>query len=390
MATPDASKSVSQSQGPLRRCITTKSVSFAEEAESTRAFTAPAGRAAQLDDEGPTSSVLGTHRLGCLVRDRFREFREIANIHVSSGQFRRSGTQETLGELSKGVHSFGARIFGSADQSGGSESSGAFMRQFFTAVGEVQGHITKGRSDVQMMNEAVQDALGATSQAAEQEAARRVEALGQEVSQSIASAKTGLEILKARTDEEGRLRPNTQVVKIRNNMQQAMARKHHDLLLDFQKAQMGYKDSLQRRQARELEILMPEISEEERQEMLQNGETSSMVLVQKMAGAHASLLDEVNRIRDKHQDILRLEQNIADLAQMFQEMAVLVDAQGEMLDSIEVHVHQVKSATAKAEQNLKQTLKAQHKHRKYMCCLMIIMVIVAISILAPVLVKVTE
>jgi t-SNARE complex subunit (syntaxin) len=173
-------------------------------------------------------------------------------------------------------------------------------------------------------------------------------------------------------------------------MQQAMARKHHDLLLDFQKAQMGYKDSLQRRQARELEILMPEISEEERQEMLQNGETSSMVLVQKMAGAHASLLDEVNRIRDKHQDILRLEQNIADLAQMFQEMAVLVDAQGEMLDSIEVHVHQVKSATAKAEQNLKQTLKAQHKHRKYMCCLMIIMVIVAISILAPVLVKVTE
>lgn len=173
-------------------------------------------------------------------------------------------------------------------------------------------------------------------------------------------------------------------------MQQAMAKKQQQLLLDFQKVQQEYKDNLQRRQSRELAILMPEVPEEEREEMIRNGETSSMVLVQKMAGAHATLLDEVNRIREKHQDIVRLEQSIADLAQVFQEMAVLVDAQGEMLDSIEVNVSQVKEATFKAEKNLKDAKKAQSKHRKYMCCLMIIMTIVALSILAPVIAKAGE
>jgi len=159
------------------------------------------------------------------------------------------------------------------------------------------------------------------------------------------------------------------------------------LLLDFQQVQKDYKNGLKARQGHELAVLMPEISEEQREEMIQNGETTSTVLVQRMAGAHATLVDEVNRIREKHQDVLRVEQSIADMAQMFQEMAVLVNNHGEMLDSIEEHTRQVKAATAKGEQNLKQTMKAQHQHRRYLCCMMIIMIIVAISILSPVLAR---
>merc|ERR1711948_144279 len=90
---------------------------------------------------------------------------------------------------------------------------------------------------------------------------------------------------------------------------------------------------------------------------------------QKMAGAHAHILDEVDRIREKHQDILKLERSIADLAQMFQEMAILVESQGEMLDAIEVHVHKTKGYTAKAEEQLKHTIKTQRNTQKWMCFL---------------------
>jgi len=47
----------------------------------------------------------------------------------------------------------------------------------------------------------------------------------------------------------------------------------------------------------------------------------------------------------------------------------------------------VRAATAKAETNLKQTIKAQRKHRKYICCLMVVMFILALTILLPVLAK---
>merc|ERR1712232_1209930 len=125
----------------------------------------------------------------------------------------------------------------------------------------------------------------------------------------------------------------------------------------------------------------------ERAEMIAEGQTTSLIVAQKMAGAHAHILDEVGRIREKHQDILKLERSIADLAQMFQEMAILVESQGEMLDAIEVHVHKTKGYTAKAEQQLIKTRKTQHNTQKWMCCLTFVLLIAILGILGPVLIK---
>mmetsp|Transcript_78345 Transcript_78345/g.242928 ORF Transcript_78345/g.242928 Transcript_78345/m.242928 type:complete len:138 (+) Transcript_78345:588-1001(+) len=136
-----------------------------------------------------------------------------------------------------------------------------------------------------------------------------------------------------------------------------------------------------------MEILMPEASPEERAQMIEAGETTQLIVAKKMAGAHAMLLDEVQRIREKHEDIMRLERSIADLAQMFTEMATLVDAQGEMLDAIEVHVEKAKSYTAKAEQNLVTTRKTQLNTKKWMCCMSVCLMIVMLAIIAPMLVS---
>merc|ERR1719293_367333 len=111
-----------------------------------------------------------------------------------------------------------------------------------------------------------------------------------------------------------------------------MAKRQQQLLLDFQQAQVNYKKALEQRQRKEMEILVPEATEEQRERMIEEGETAQVVLARAMAGTHAMLLDEVARIREKHQDILKLEASIADLMQMFQEMAVLVEENGEMLD----------------------------------------------------------
>merc|ERR1712039_1128520 len=197
----------------------------------------------------------------------------------------------------------------------------------------------------------------------------------------MGSVKQGLEQLKAKSDEAEKIQPNSAEGKIRKNMQQAMAKKHQQLLYDFQKAQMDCKQALEKRQEKELQLLMPDTSEEERAEMIAEGQTTSLLVAQKMAGAHAHILDEVDRIREKHQDILRLERSIADLAQMFQEMAILVESQGEMLDAIEVHVHTTKGYTAKAEQQLITTRKTQHNTQKCMCCLTFLLLIIILAIL---------
>lgn len=75
-----------------------------------------------------------------------------------------------------------------------------------------------------------------------------------------------------------------------------------------------------------------------------------------------------------------LEQSLLELHQIFLDMAVLVEAQGEMLDSIEKQVARsveyVQSGTA-ALQDAKQLQKST---RKWMCCGIITLLIVAIII----------
>eukprot|EP00928_Gymnodinium_smaydae_P012056 TRINITY_DN14395_c0_g3_i1.p2 TRINITY_DN14395_c0_g3~~TRINITY_DN14395_c0_g3_i1.p2 ORF type:complete len:351 (-),score=102.71 TRINITY_DN14395_c0_g3_i1:72-1049(-) len=311
--------------------------------------------------------------LELLVKDRLAEFRQLAQA---------KGT--LLGDEAPGVHK---RVSGKDAGAPAAAAVGKsnFMRDFFEAISGVQNSLNKGRENVKLMGEVLEDALQATTQAKERAVSDRLNELVQDTNVHVRNSMHGLEALKARTEGDEGKRCSPGEAKIQANMQQAMAKKHQQLLVDFQQAQQEFKRTLERRQEREMQILMPDATEAERAGMIECGETTSLMVAKKMAGAHAMLLDEVQRIRDKHQDILKLEQNIADLASMFQEMAVLVDAQGEMLDAIEVHVHKTKDCTAKAEKNLITTRKVQRKTQKQMCCLTIVVLIIAMSIIFPIL-----
>eukprot|EP00931_Biecheleriopsis_adriatica_P032706 TRINITY_DN1904_c0_g2_i1.p1 TRINITY_DN1904_c0_g2~~TRINITY_DN1904_c0_g2_i1.p1 ORF type:complete len:322 (+),score=116.83 TRINITY_DN1904_c0_g2_i1:54-1019(+) len=321
---------------------------------------------------------MGTAAAELLVLNRFPEFQKKAQSKGLLG-----GASGTKG-LEGGAIS--SNPFSTAAPAGNGENS-SFMREFFTGVRELQSALEEGHNNVKAMAALLEDALQATTQEREEQIAQQLQSKVEETMEHIAEIKTGLEMLKARSDEVAAKDPHSAQNKIRTNMQQAMAKKHQTLLLDFQKAQQEYKRALEKRQQRELEILMPEATAEERQDLLEQGQTAALMVAQKMAGTHALLLDEVQRIQEKHQDILRLERSMNDLASMFQEIAVLVDAQGEMLDAIEVHVNKTAGYTAKAEKELIKTRKAQHSGRKWMCCLTILLLVILLVILGPILIK---
>ena len=50
------------------------------------------------------------------------------------------------------------------------------------------------------------------------------------------------------------------------------------------------------------------------------------------------VLDTLAEIQERHEAVKELERSLLDLHQIFLDMAVLVEAQGEMLDNIEAQV----------------------------------------------------
>jgi len=266
------------------------------------------------------------------------------------------------------------------------------MREFFKDCADIQKMLSLGHDGVQALNSALVEAVSATTQEAQKDASERFASTSEEITACVSEIKTTLEVLKSLAEGEQKQGRNHSVSerRIRTNMHQALARKHQQLLLDFQKVQLEYKDVLQRQEEREMRLLCPEANDEDLHQMIEAGESRMQLVARKLAGAHGLIFDEIQRIQDKHQDILRLEKSCEDLTQMFQEVALLVDAQGELLDNIEEHVHNAKGNTTQAVQELEVAHKVQGKNRKWMCYLMVFLAVVALVILLPVLLKVAR
>ena len=87
---------------------------------------------------------------------------------------------------------------------------------------------------------------------------------------------------------------------------------------------------------RQLKIACPGASPEEIDRMIEKGDTRDSVVRKQMAGSHAVLLENLQNVHDKYVAIRKLERNMADLHQMFIDMAQLIEHQGEILDVIGV------------------------------------------------------
>jgi t-SNARE complex subunit (syntaxin) len=72
-------------------------------------------------------------------------------------------------------------------------------------------------------------------------------------------------------------------------------------------------------------------------------------------------------IQNKHMEVMKIEKSILELQQLFMDMAVLVAAQGEVIDQIAVHVESAVNDTDAGATELKKAVEIQKKTRKKMC-----------------------
>ena len=96
------------------------------------------------------------------------------------------------------------------------------------------------------------------------------------------------------------------------------------------------------------------------------------------------VLETVVEIQDRHDAAKEIEKSLLELHQVFLDMAVMVEAQGEKIDNIEHHVmhasHYVKDGT----KNLQSAKKYQKSSRKWMCIGIILLLILILVIVIPI------
>jgi t-SNARE complex subunit (syntaxin) len=155
----------------------------------------------------------------------------------------------------------------------------------------------------------------------------------------------------------------------------------------YQASQQKFKTDIKSKVTRQVQIVKPDATEEEIDAVMRSeGGRDSLYKERILAGGvNDQIKTSYAKVAGKYQDVLALEQSIAELHQMFLDFALLTEQQGELLDQIEFQVKQAADYVEDGNVDVYESIEYQRKIRKKQCWIMLIVVIAIIVIAIPVL-----
>lgn len=113
---------------------------------------------------------------------------------------------------------------------------------------------------------------------------------------------------------------------------------------------------------------------------LDTGESETFLQKAVQEQGRGRILDTINEIQERHDAVKDLEKNLQELHQVFLDMTVLVQSQGEQLDDIESHVARANSFVRTGAQQLHTARKHQKNTRKWTCYAIIILLVIILFV----------
>lgn len=163
-------------------------------------------------------------------------------------------------------------------------------------------------------------------------------------------------------------------LRIRKNNEMTLRRRLLQVTGDFHAEQIEYKEKCRDRINSYLTISGLHMPEEEVDQAIESGKLFNTVVIM-MAEREKKLLFE--DVKSRHEDIVRLEKSIRELHDMFQDLTMLVENQGEMVNHIETNVDQ---ATEHAENALRSVKVAEENKKRNIKLRIALAICIVISI----------
>ncbi|KAM7261873.1 hypothetical protein ACFE04_020950 [Oxalis oulophora] len=114
--------------------------------------------------------------------------------------------------------------------------------------------------------------------------------------------------------------------------------------------------------------------------LISTGESETFLQKAIQEQGRGTILDTINEIQERHDAVKAIEKNLQELHQVFLDMSVLVQAQGEQLDDIESHVARAKSFVARGTEQLMNAKTLQKNTRKWTCYAIIILIVIILFV----------
>uniref|UniRef100_A0A673GZE9 Syntaxin-1A n=1 Tax=Sinocyclocheilus rhinocerous TaxID=307959 RepID=A0A673GZE9_9TELE len=262
-----------------------------------------------------------------------------------------------------------------------------FMDEFFEQVEEIQGFIDSLAEKVEEVK-INHSAILASPNPAEKTKAD-LEELMTDIKKLANKVRSKLKNIQQTIEQEEALNHSKNPsadLRIRKTQHSTLSRKFVEVMTEYNATQSDYRERCKGRIQRQLEITGRNTTNEELESMLESNNPSiftSGIIMDCNISEQA-----MNEIETRHNEIIKLENSIRELHDMFVDMAMLVESQGDMIDRIEYNVDHsvdyIKDALLNTKKAVKYQSKAQRKKIMIIICCVLLGIVVA-SIIGGVL-----
>ncbi|KAL6585501.1 hypothetical protein OROMI_002145 [Orobanche minor] len=179
--------------------------------------------------------------------------------------------------------------------------------------------------------------------------------------------------------------PDSSYDRTRTSIVDGLRKKLHDSMTGFnelrQKMSSEYRETVQRRY---FTVTGENPGEKILDSLIETGQSETFLQKAIQEQGRGQVMDTIAEIQERHDAVKEMERNLMELHQVFLDMAVLVQSQGEQLDDIESQVKRASSFVRGGTQQLEVARKHQKNTRKWACfgisILLIVVLIIVLSL----------
>ncbi|XP_072908061.1 syntaxin-2-like isoform X1 [Hemitrygon akajei] len=252
-----------------------------------------------------------------------------------------------------------------------------FMDDFFQQVEEIRGYIDRISDSVEEVKKKHSIILSAPNP--DGKTKEELEDLTLSIKATANKVRNKLKVIEQSIKDEDEENQGSVDLRIRKTQHSTLSRKFANVMTEYNEIQIYFRERSKGRIQRQLEITGKTTTDDELEEMLESGNPS--IFTSDIISDTQITRQALNEIESRHKDIMKLEASIRELHDMFVDMAMLVEQQGEMVNNIETNVVNAVEYVERAKEETKKAMRYQSKARRKMF-LIIICVVVLIAVVA--------